>query len=196
MGIMSDFLWNLDLTIYKFINQTLSFGWLDQTTPIITNLDHFDVVKFGLPLLVLFFFFKKFKRAGLTYFLFLALALSTSDFVGGKVKRVFARPRPFQVAETETIKKAEAGLNNSFYSNHSSNNFTAATYMTAFFPGGQVVFYTIATIVALTRPHVGVHYPSDIFVGALAGMLWGFIYSRLAQLLMARLSKKPDENHP
>ncbi len=190
MGVMQDFLWKIDLTIFKFVNQTLSFAWLDQVTPILTDLDDVPGMKIVLPLLIFALFYKKFKRTGITYFLFLILALSTSDFVGGKIKKVFLRPRPFQLAETNAIQKATAGNNNSFYSNHSSNNFTAACFMTAFFPGGQLVFYAIATTVALTRVHVGVHYPSDIFAGALIGILWGLFFSRLVKSLTKRLKEK------
>jgi undecaprenyl-diphosphatase len=191
MGIMSDFLWNLDLTLFKFINQTLSFGWLDQITPVLTDIHHhFAIIKFGLPLLILTFFLKKYKRTGLTYFLFFILAASTSDFVGGKVKKIFLRPRPFQIAETQAIQKAPAGTNNSFYSNHASNNFAAATYLAAFFPGGQIYFLSIAGFIALTRVHTGVHYPSDIFVGALMGILWGFFFSRLIKLIIAKQKEK------
>jgi undecaprenyl-diphosphatase len=190
MGVMQDFIWNIDLTIFKFINQTLSFGWLDQITPILTDLDDIPGFKIAVPLLVFALFYKKFKRSGITYFLFLILALSTSDFVGGKIKKVFLRPRPFQVAETNAIQKASAGQNNSFYSNHSSNNFTAAVYLTAFFPAGQIAFFAVATTVALTRVHVGVHYPSDIIFGALVGILWGLLFIRLVKYLMIRFKEK------
>ena len=109
-----------------------------------------------------------------------------SDFIGGKIKKIVLRPRPFQVIETQTILKAQAKENRSFYSNHSSNNFTAATYLTAFFPGGQIYFFAIATTIALTRVHVGVHYPSDILAGALMGLIWGLIFSRLVKYIITK----------
>ncbi len=186
MGVMLDLLWNLDLTVFKFINQTLSIDWLDQMTPFLTNLDDYLWMKIALPLLIFFFFFKKYKRTGITYFLFLILSVSMSDFIGGKIKKIVLRPRPFQVIETQTILKAQAKENRSFYSNHSSNNFTAATYLTAFFPGGQIYFFAIATTIALTRVHVGVHYPSDILAGALMGLIWGLIFSRLVKYIITK----------
>ena len=186
MGVMLDLLWNLDLTVFRFINQTLSFDWLDQITPVLTNLDDYLWIKIALPLVIFFFFFQKYKRSGITYFLFLILSVSMSDFIGGKIKKIVLRPRPFQVIETQTILKAEAKENRSFYSNHSSNIFTAATYLTAFFPGGQIYFFAIATTIALTRVHVGVHYPSDILAGALMGLIWGLIFSRLVKYIIAK----------
>lgn len=187
---MQDFLWNIDLTIFKFINQTLSFDWLDQVTPVLTNLDRYPWFKIAFPLLILPFFIWKYKRTGITYFLFFLLSIATSDFVGGKIKKIVLRPRPFQVEETQTILKSDAAENRSFYSNHASNNFTMATYLTAFFPGGQVYFFVAASIIALTRVHVGVHYPSDIFFGGLMGLMWGFIFSRLIKSIITKLKEK------
>ncbi len=194
MGIMLDLLWNLDLTLFKFINQSLSFPWLDQITPVITNLDQYLWLRIALPLVVLFFFIRKYQRQGITYFLFLILALSTGDFIGGRIKKAVSRPRPFQVAENQTILKAEGAENRSFYSNHASNTFTAAFYLAAFFPPGQIYFFTVATIVALTRVHVGVHYPSDILVGALMGLLIGFIFSRAIKIFVKKQSNPAEKN--
>lgn len=190
MGVMFEFFWNLDLSVFKFINQTLSFGWLDQTTPILTNLDQFLWFKIGFPLIAFTFFFKKYHRLGIIYFLFLVLSVSTSDFIGGRVKKIVLRPRPFQIAETQTLLKAPAKEDRSFYSNHASNTFTAATYLTAFFPAGQIYFFTSAGLIALTRVHVGVHYPSDILTGAIMGLLWGFLFSRLVQFLTRQFKEK------
>jgi undecaprenyl-diphosphatase len=191
---MQDFLWNIDLSIFKFINQTLSFGWLDQITPILTNLDQYRWFMIALLIISLFFFVKKYKRTGITYFLFLVLAVSMSDFAGGKIKKVVLRPRPFQVEETRAIQKAEAAENRSFYSNHSSNMFTAANYLTAFFPGAQIYFFTTATIIALTRIHVGVHYPSDVLFGSLMGLMWGFLFSRLIKFLIAKAKRQGSDS--
>lgn len=181
---MLDFLWNIDLTVFKFINQTLSYPWLDQLTPWLTDLNETLAFKIIVPLLFIFLFVRKYKRAGVTYFIFLILSLSVSDFVGGKIKKVVLRPRPFQVAEAQTIQKAEAKANRSFYSNHSSNMFTLATYTSYFFPAGKAALYGLATVIALTRVHTGVHFPSDILTGALMGCLWGFLFSRLVQFIV------------
>lgn len=169
---MIDFLWNLDLAVFKFINQTLSYPWLDQLTPWLTDLNETLAFKIIFPLLFFVLFIRKYKRAGITYFIFLILSVSVSDFVGGKVKKIVLRPRPFQVVEAQTIHKAEAKANRSFYSNHSSNMFTLATYTSSFFPAGKIIFYGVATIIALTRVHTGVHFPSDILMGAFAGIFW------------------------
>jgi undecaprenyl-diphosphatase len=187
---MQNFLWTIDLTIFKFFNQTLSFEWLDKITPVLTDLDQAPWFKYVVPALLIFLFLKKFKRTGITYFLFLILSIATSDFVGGKVKKIFLRPRPFQVLETNAIQKSPAKEDRSFYSNHSSNMFTSASYLSAFFPAGKVALYSVAGVIALTRLHTGVHYPSDVTFGALMGLLWGFLFSYLAKYIIHLIYKK------
>lgn len=184
---MQDFLWNLDLVIFKFINQALSFDWLNQTTPVVTDLSHYTWFRILIPLIVIFFFYKKFKRAGITYFLFFILSLSTSDFIGGQIKKIVLRPRPFQITETQTIRRAPGAENRSFYSNHTSNMFTAAKYLSAFFPQARLGLYAAAMIIGFTRIHVGVHYPSDVLFGALIGVLWGLLFSMLAKKIALKL---------
>jgi undecaprenyl-diphosphatase len=39
--------------------------------------------------------------------------------------------------------------------------------------------FITASIVAFSRPYVGVHYPSDIFGGMLIGLAVGYIFSLL-----------------
>ncbi len=187
---MQEFLWNLDVLIFKFFNQTLSTPWLDQVTPVLTDLAHHNWFRIAAPILMLTAFYKKFKKSGLTYFMVFFVALSVGDFVGGKVKRIFERPRPFQVTEIGTIKKSDGGLDRSFYSNHASNMFTSASYLSSFFPGGKIVFYTVATLIGLTRMHVGVHYPSDVIVGAIIGILWGLLFSYLARRLEEKMKNR------
>lgn len=178
---MQDFLWQLDVAIFKFFNQTLSFEWLNQATPVLTDLSYQTWFKIFATLTLIFVFYKKFKKSGFIYLFFFVLSLGASDFIGGKVKHTFPRPRPFQVIETGSIQRSPAKEDRSFYSNHTSNTFAAAAYLTTFFPIGKIAFYTCAAFIGFTRMHVGVHYPSDVLVGALVGVIFGILFSRLAQ---------------
>ena len=40
-------------------------------------------------------------------------------------------------------------------------------------PGKRPLLYGGATTMALTRPYLGMHYPSDVLVGALLGLALG-----------------------
>lgn len=192
---MSDLLLQFDITVFKFINQTLSNHFFDIFFPLLTDLDESKIFKITLAIILSGLFIWKFKRTGVTYFLFLVLTLSVSDFVGGQVKKAVERPRPFQLVEqTSAIQRAEGKKNRSFYSNHSSNTFAVATYVSAFFPPVAPYLFTAASVVAITRVYCGVHFPSDILMGALMGILWGLIISRLVKKLIALKQQAINEN--
>lgn len=57
----------------------------------------------------------------------------------------------------------------SFPSGHTLHAVGFTTIATAFFPGLWVVLYPVAFLVALSRPLLGLHYPSDVLVAAAIG---------------------------
>ena len=54
---------------------------------------------------------------------------------------------------------------------HASSSFAAAMVLSSDWPRAPV--YALATAMALTRPYLGVHYPSDVLLGAILGSAIG-----------------------
>jgi membrane-associated phospholipid phosphatase len=79
------------------------------------------------------------------------------------------RDRPF-VTYPDILKKSRAG-SPSFPSGHTSGAFAMATSLTLAYPKWYVIVpsYAWAGAVGYSRMYLGVHYPSDVFVGALVG---------------------------
>lgn len=184
---MIEWLSNLEKSILYWINQTTSNSTFDGLFPFYTDMHKLKWFIIPAVLLILFYYIKQYRRAGVTYFVFLLLTLSISDFTGKIVKDSFDRPRPFTVKESGIVQKSPAGEGHSFYSNHTSNMFAFATYSSAFFPGGKAVFFAFAVLTGYSRMYNGVHYPSDVLAGAIAGILIGWLISKLARKVVYRI---------
>jgi undecaprenyl-diphosphatase len=80
----------------------------------------------------------------------------------------------------------------SFPSGHASSSFACATVRGAFEPRLRVPLYVLATLIALSRTYVGVHYPLDVLAGAAWGLLLGWLVVRaLRRLEAARRRSRP-----
>ncbi len=56
---------------------------------------------------------------------------------------------------------------------HATASFASATAMSRIAPRRGPVLYAGAVLMALTRPYLGMHYPSDVVVGAALGTVLG-----------------------
>lgn len=85
------------------------------------------------------------------------------------MKAVFKRRRPF-VQNLKIVSVYNAG-STSFPSGHSSTSFSVATALSRSYPKWYVIApsYLWAGSVAYSRMYLGVHYPSDVFGGAVLG---------------------------
>lgn len=106
--------------------------------------------------------------------LYMALIYGINTGVCNSLKRLLHRSRPF-VEQTVVLRissKAASYLANdsSFPSGHAWNAFMIAALLADQFRRKKYVFYCLATLVALSRVYLGVHYPSDVLSGAALGL--------------------------
>lgn len=151
-----------------------------------------DIFKFIFMPLVLAGFIYWRRLNGFLIFLALFITLGVSDFIGGRIKHTVMRARPFETT-IEAIQRSGAG-GYSFPSNHALNIFCAAMFLSYFFPRWKIPFFTVATLVALSRVYNGVHYPSDIFFGALLGMMIAYIGARATHKFIKKLEERKNQN--
>jgi membrane-associated phospholipid phosphatase len=86
------------------------------------------------------------------------------------VKFAVKRPRP-ELEDLPPLTPVVTGL--SFPSAHATTSFAAAAAYSSALPLASPLFYGAATMFALSRPYLGVHYPSDAFAGAALGTVTG-----------------------
>jgi membrane-associated phospholipid phosphatase len=92
-----------------------------------------------------------------------------SGFVTISMKYAIQRDRPF--VTYPDIQKLTGAGSPSFPSGHTSEAFATATSLSLAFPKWYVIApsFLWASAAGYSRMHLGVHYPSDVLVGALVG---------------------------
>ena len=144
---------------------------------------------FWIPLYVIFLYFlyKNFNKKSLFYILlFVALGITASDQIANIFKFGFERLRPCHDPSLEgLLREVKCGGKFGFYSAHSSNSFFVATYLTILL-GKKIkqlpyFLFVWAAIVAYSRVYLGMHFPGDIIVGAIMGILLALFFGTLAK---------------
>ncbi len=124
------------------------------------------------------------RRTSVFIILSLLLSLIITNLV---LKNLVARPRPFEAIEgfiPLMERFADAG-GYSFPSGHASSSFAAAFAISAAKGKKGAPAYIPALFISLARLYIGVHYPTDILCGALAGTL-----AALAAMLIIKRIRK------
>ncbi len=96
-------------------------------------------------------------------------SLLLSGIITNGTKYIVNRDRPFDAYPF--IQKLTTGYGPSFPSGHTSSAFAIATSLSMAYPKWYIITgsFAWATAVGYSRMDLGVHYPSDIFVGAIVG---------------------------
>lgn len=149
---------------------------------------------FWIPLYVIFLYFlyKNFNKKSLFYILlFVALGITASDQIANIFKFGFERLRPCHDPSLEgLLREVKCGGKFGFYSAHSSNSFFVATYLTMLL-GKKIkqlpyFLFVWAAIVAYSRVYLGMHFPGDIIIGAIMGILLALFFGTLAKKVIKK----------
>ena len=177
--------WDRDL--FVFLN-SLGIETYDGFWIFVTNIKHW------IPLYLLFFFlfFKAFhwKKALFTSLFLLASFAVTLAFTN-LVKGIALRLRPNNDPELlDIIRILQTPTNYSFFSGHASCSFVVTTFVVLTLREKYKWIYFIyiwPIIFVMSRVYVGVHYPLDLIVGALVGLLFGFIFHKFHDIAVKRI---------
>lgn len=125
----------------------------------------------------------RWKRACVTALLSAAVALLANQVIS----HLWERPRPF-VAHPALTHVLEARTTDpSFPSDHTAAAFAIAFSVLAFSRRAGALFVVGATLVALSRIALGMHYPSDVLGGILIGLLAARLATRSGREWVTRL---------
>ena len=156
---------SLDTALFRFINQRLSNPAFDAVMPQLSNNSWF------LPALALFLIgllWKGDARARL-FILMIALLIPLGDAtVINTIKEAIGRPRPFHVV-SDAILRVGKGNSESMPSSHASSWCAAALIAFVYYRGSWRFMAPFAVVMGFSRVYLGVHYPSDVVIGAILG---------------------------
>ena len=169
---MNEFLYSIDLDLLYFFNHTLSSRILDSFFLLITNVNNWYLV---YVILLGICFFKGGTKGKLAVAGVILLIIFCDQFSHHILKQIFERMRPCKTL-SDIITPGGCSDTYSFPSNHAFNNFAAATFFYLLYKNLKWILYTTAALVSISRIYLGLHYPSDVFAGALAGILFGYLF--------------------
>ncbi|HHW05250.1 MAG TPA: phosphatase PAP2 family protein [Methanothermobacter sp.] len=161
------FLHHLDLLLLYFFNIQLHNPFFDFLMPIITfaGTQIFWII---ISIILLVFFGVKGRRTAFTCL----LALVLGYFLSESLKAIFQVPRPFEVIWWVRHSIIVGGY--SMPSGHSVAAFSGFMILGIRY-GRLPIFIFLAVLVGISRIYMGLHYPSDVIVGALLGILCALV---------------------
>jgi membrane-associated phospholipid phosphatase len=163
---------NADIDLLHSINSGNSASW-DNTNKIFSQ--SMTPVSVAVPSVVFLYGILKHDSVTTRNSFVIGAGLLTSAIITWGMKYSFNRPRPYETYPLLIEKKSKGG-SPSFPSGHASSAFATATSLSLMYPKWYVIApsFLWASAVGYSRMELGVHYPSDVLVGAMigAGSAW------------------------
>ena len=177
---MESFILALDEQLFFMVNRHFSNALFDWLCPLLRNNITWVPFYFLASLYLTF----KFKSKALWIFAATAITVLIADqLAAGVIKSVFQRLRP---CNEPSIKEhvrllVNCGSGFSFVSAHAANHFAVASFFASFFSKKYLtlLLFIWAGSIAFAQVYVGVHYPLDVILGGLLGVVIGYTMALL-----------------
>jgi undecaprenyl-diphosphatase len=164
---------------FYLIARTLQNPLFDIIMPFVSNKWNFALPVAVLLGYIVLFRPKRDRIIALSAIAVILLADETSQLL----KDLFERTRPFH-----PLRDTTRPVSFSFPSNHASNMFALAVFLSYNYSGSWWLCLPAAALVGYSRIYVGSHYPFDVLGGALWGVLVGLLGAvAVRRLILMRL---------
>jgi undecaprenyl-diphosphatase len=186
---MPDIILQWDKVLFLFFNRDIANPVFDVFFKTITNAKFWIIPGVAAAL----FFLKTEKKRALPVLLLSVVTVCLTDQLAASFIKPFVhRLRPCNL--TALVEGGRFLLGNnphySFPSNHAMNMFGQATLLSFFYPRHRIWFFLFAATIAFSRVYVGLHYPLDVFAGAVFGVVCGLLVIGLYKGVVIYLKKK------
>ncbi|MCH8741804.1 phosphatase PAP2 family protein [Patescibacteria group bacterium] len=163
----------MDLFIFQQINQFV-FKWLWLDTFAIFFAKYFGYI---LVILLVLFLFKNFKKYWQMVVSALLAAILARLVIVEIIRYFLPRARPF--VENSINVLINHSQESAFPSGHASFFFAIATIVYFYNKKAGIFFFLASFLIGLARVFSGIHWPSDILIGALVGILSAHLLIRI-----------------
>ena len=185
---MIEIIYDLDVAIFYLINTIIANPVFDKLFVTLTNVNNWYIaylILWGIC------FFKGGRIGKIAAITVIFLIIASDQLSSHLLKPMLQRSRPCNVLEDVNI-LVNCTKSFSMPSSHAVNNFAVAAFFAILFPKIKHVLFVMAALVALSRPYVGVHYPSDIIVGALIGFGIGYLFAMIVNKINDYLTARSE----
>ena len=165
MQTIANWLVRSDRSIFTIINKQLQCNVLDVIMPRITHLGGATFTISSLLILLIFTFGEQ------RFWTIEAIAsLTISHIFVHFIKKLYGRKRPYMIMSDARIFDNPL-VDYSFPSGHTTASFAISIVFAlhSFILG--VILVPLAAVIGISRMYLGLHYPTDVFVGASLGSL-------------------------
>lgn len=168
---------NIEFSILYAI-QSIRTEWLDKAVLFITGaMGSNGEIWLGLGAGLLLF--KKTRKMGIT----VILSYIMSWIIGQDIlKNLICRPRPCHIDETIELLVSRPS-SYSCPSTHTSLAFSMAMSIKAYDKKAGIYAIILALIVAFTRMYLFVHFPTDVLLGCVIGMMAGYLTGKIVKAI-------------
>ena len=175
-AFMQEFLTRFEGPILLWIQECVRSELLTPVMIFITHLG--DQGRIWIAIAALCLLFGRTRKAGVCMACALLLNFVLNNLI---LKNLFVRARPYETVEgLQRIIEAQRDF--SFPSGHTGSSFAAATVTFLLCPRwAGMSALALASLVALSRLYVGVHFPTDILGGALVGVAAALVVCKLCR---------------
>ena len=179
---MAELIQQTDFQILDWIQANLRTPWLDWLAPKITFLCKGGWLWIAIAVLCLVW--KKHRRCGFN----MAMGLILCGLFGNiLLKHLVARSRPCWIRAIDMLVAIPTDY--SFPSGHSMASFASAVVLLQYDRRIGIPALILAALIALSRLYLYVHFPTDVLVGTLMGILFGILAPRIVEYILSKREK-------
>ena len=191
-----DFIFEFDTSIILLIKEYVNTPWLDSIMKFISFLGNAGIFWIVLGCLLTFYKAKKqtkvknllvkgfgenYNMSGAALLLAIAIGALIANIL---LKPTFARIRPYDALGLDIIIPPLHDY--SFPSGHTVAAFASASAIYGYNKKSGIILYAFGGLMGLSRLYLLVHYPTDVFAGAVIGFLSG----KIALYIIKKLEPK------